>query len=67
MAAELKERETKKVRAKYIRYKDGAEIYSMCQKTFEKLAKDAGAVRKYGKMVLVSCEDIDDFLELCKE
>lgn len=60
-------KETKNLRAKYVRYKDGPEIYGLCQKTFEKLAKDAGAVRKYGKAVLVKCEKIDDFLDLCQE
>lgn len=28
-------------RKRYVRYKEGAEIYSMCQSKFEKLAKKA--------------------------
>lgn len=52
---------------KYVRYKEGAILYSMCQKTFEKLAKESKAVIKYGKLVLVKCEDVDRYLELFKE
>ena len=40
------ERKTpKKVdRKRFVRYKEGAEMYSMCQSKFEDMAKDAGAI-----------------------
>ena len=31
---------------KFVRYKEGAELYSMCQKKFERIAHDANAVYK---------------------
>ena len=51
---------------KFIRYVDGAEVYSMHQKTFEKLAKDANARYKVGKLVLVNTQIIDKYLETCR-
>ncbi len=53
----------KKDKQKFVRYKDGAEIYSMCQSKFEKLAKDAKATYKINKLVLVNCSLIDEYLE----
>ena len=50
-------------RKKYVRYKEGAEIYSICQKKFEQLAKDANATYKVGKAVLVNLEILDQYLE----
>ncbi len=44
----------------------GAELYGMCQKTFEELAKKANARHKVGKIVLVSTELIDKYLETCR-
>lgn len=53
-----------KVNAKrFVRYKEGAELYSMCQTKFEEIAKDAGAVYKLNKLVLVNCDILDDYLE----
>ena len=51
---------------KYVRYKDGAEKYSICQSKFEKMAKDAKAVYKIGKVVLVNCEIFERYLETFK-
>ena len=48
----------------FVRYKEGAEMYSMCQKTFEMRAKEAGAVYKVGKSVLVNCDIFEKYLEL---
>ena len=33
-------------RKRFVRYKEGAEMYSMCQSKFEKMAKEANAVYK---------------------
>ncbi len=48
---------------KFVRYKDGAEMYSMSQSKFEELAKDAKAVYKINKLVLVNTEILDEYLE----
>ena len=45
----------------FVRYKEGAEMYSMCQKTFEMRAKEAGAVYKVGKAVLVNCDIFEKY------
>ena len=54
------------VKRKFIRYKDGYDYYGICQKTFEKLAKDANATYKVGKLVLVNVEILDQYLETCR-
>ena len=46
-----------------MRYDTGAKLYAMCEKTFIKLAKDAKATCKYGKVVLVNTLIVDKFLE----
>lgn len=56
------ERSTNKKR--FVRYKEGgAKMYSMCQSNFEKLAKEAGATYKVGKLVLVNCDILEQHLE----
>lgn len=54
-------REEKK---KFVRYKEGAQMYSISQKKFEQLAKDANATYKVGKVVLVNCDILEEFLEM---
>lgn len=54
------------LKKKYVRYLEGAEIYSMSLRKFQDLAKDAGAVYKVGKMVLVNCETFERYLETFK-
>ena len=51
---------------KFVRYKEGAEIYSICQSKFERLAKDAKAIYKVGKVVLVKCDIFEAYLETFK-
>lgn len=48
---------------RFVRYKEGAELYSMCQTKFEEMAKEAGAVYKLNKLVLVNCDILDEYLE----
>lgn len=56
--------ETKKVNPKkFVRYKEGAALYSMCQSKFEDLAKDAQAIYKINKLVLVNTQILDEYLE----
>ena len=52
-----------KIAKKFVRYGEGAQLYSMSQSTFEKLAKEAKAIYKYNKLVLVNTEKIDEYLE----
>lgn len=56
-----------KIAKKFVRYDEGAQLYSMSQSTFEKLAKEAKAIYKYNKLVLVNTEKIDEYLELFHE
>ena len=44
-------------RKRFVRYKEGAEMYSMCQSKFEQMAKDAKAIYKVDKLVLVRVTD----------
>lgn len=48
---------------KFVRYKEGAELYGMCEKKFIRLAKDAKAVYKVDRLVLVNTELIEEYLE----
>ena len=52
---------------KYVRYAEGAELYSMGLHSFQKVAKDAGAIRKVKGIVLVNTEKVDEFIESFKE
>ena len=53
----------KEIKKKFVRYKEGADLYSMSQSKFEQMAKDVGAVYKLNKLVLVNREVFDDYLE----
>ena len=58
------EKKTKKIdRKRFVRYKEGAEMYSMCQSMFGDMEKDAGAIYKLNKLVLVNCDIFEDYLE----
>ena len=58
------QRATKKVEKKrFVRYKEGAEMYSMGMNKFQTLAKDAGAILKIDRMVLVDLDIFDQYLE----
>ena len=48
---------------KFRRYKDGAAYYGFSQSIFERLAKDAGAIYKVNKVVLVNCDLFEKYLE----
>lgn len=51
------------VRKKFVRYEEGAKLYSMCKNTFVKIAMDAHAVCKIGKVSLVNVDILDRYLE----
>lgn len=48
---------------RFVRYADGAEMYSMGLSKFQQLARDAGACYKLGQMVLVNLDILDEYLE----
>ena len=52
-----------KNRKKFVRYKEGAEMYSMCHSKFERMARDAKAIYKVDKLVLVNCDIFEEYLE----
>ena len=68
---ELRERHQKKreiSRPKdYVRYDEGAELYSMCKNTFIKLAAEAGAVYKINRLSLVNTKIFEEYLEKFRE
>ena len=58
------QRTSKKIeRKRLVRYKEGAELYSMGMNKFQTLAKDAGAVVKIDRVVLVDLDTCDQYLE----
>ena len=48
---------------KFVRYSEGAKMYSMGMTKFQELAKDAKACYKIGQLVLVNTEILDRYLE----
>lgn len=55
---------TKKTNNKrFVRYPEGAEMYSMSLSKFQQLAKDAKACYKVNHLVLVNLDIVDEYLE----
>ena len=52
-----------KIPEKFVRYKTGADLYDMSERQFRDLAKEADAIYKKNRMVLVDLRKIDDYLE----
>ena len=48
---------------KFVRYQEGAELYSMGLHTFVELAKEAGAIYKIRRVVLVNLEIFEEYLD----
>ena len=55
-------RKTTKLKT-YVRYDEGAELYSMCRNSFMKIAAEAGAVHKVGKVAFVDTKVFEEYLE----
>lgn len=53
----------KKTKKRFVRYKEGCIIYSMGMNKFSELAKDAKAIYKVGKLVLVNTEIFEKYLD----
>ena len=55
---------TKKTNNKrFVRYPEGAEMYSMSLSKFQQLAKDAKACYKMNSLVLVNVDILNEYLE----
>ncbi|MBQ6089037.1 MAG: hypothetical protein IJK95_05725 [Firmicutes bacterium] len=52
---------------KFVRYEEGAKKYSMGLSKFQVLAKEAKAIYKVDKVVLVNCEIFEKYLETFRE
>jgi len=52
------------MKKKWVRYKEGALLYSMGINSFMELAKEAKAVYRIRRMVLVNTEKLDEHIEL---
>lgn len=50
-------------RKKFVRYKEAREIYSIGQTKLETMVREAGAVYKLDKVVLINCEVFERYLE----
>lgn len=48
----------------YVRYDEGAVLYSMCKNSFIKLSREANAVYRVGRICLVNTKILDEYLEL---
>ena len=59
--------ETRQAEKKFVRYKEGAEKYSLGLTKFQELAREAGATYKIDKVVLVNCEIFEKYLETFRE
>ena len=59
--------ETKKYAKKFVRYKEGAERYSLGLTKFQALAKEAKSVYKIDDVALVNCELFERYLETFRE
>ena len=54
-------------RKKFVRYEEGAMLYSMGIHTFQQLAKDARAVYHVKRIELVNLDLIDEYLEAFRD
>ncbi len=53
----------KKMPKRFVRYKEGAELYSLGINKFMQMARDANATYKLDKVVLVNCDIFEEYLE----
>lgn len=52
---------------KFVRYEEGAKKYSMGLSKFQSMAREAKAIYKVDKLVLVNCELFEKYLETFRE
>ena len=48
---------------RFVRYSEGAEMYHVSVSKFMQMAKDAKAIYKVDKLVLVNCDIFEEYLE----
>ena len=53
----------KDMKKRFVRYKEGADYYSISQTKFMQIAREAGACYKIDKVVLVNCDVFEEYLE----
>lgn len=54
---------SRRMTKRFVRYDEGAELYSMSPNKFSSIAKEARAVYKIDRIVLVNCEIFEEYLE----
>lgn len=52
---------------KYVKCSEGAALYSMGRAAFMDMAKDAGAVYRYGRSVWVNLEIFEAYFQRCRD
>ena len=52
---------------KYVRYKEGAKLYSISERKFYDLARNADAVKHIDKIALVCLDDIENYIRMNNE
>lgn len=52
---------------KFVRLDEGAALYSIGLNTFRDIARDAGAIYRVKRIVLVNTQMIDEFLETFRD
>lgn len=50
---------------KYVRYEEGAVLYSMGKNSFRQVAQDAHAIVRLKRIALVNVEVLDEYLSNC--
>jgi len=48
---------------KYVRYEEACEIYSMGLTKLKEVARDAGAIYRLNRLVLINLEKMDAYIE----
>lgn len=66
MASERLSSKRTENKRKYIRYEDGCEMYGMSLAKFKQVAREADAVYKVGRLVLINPDKIDQYIESCR-
>ena len=56
-------REARDKRKKYVKFQEGAELYSMGKSKFSEMAHDCGAVIKVGRSAFVDLEIFDKYFQ----
>ncbi len=50
-------------RKKFVRYDEACELYSMGLTKLKEIARDAGAVYKLNRLVLINTDKLDEYIE----